>query len=115
MNLIQEFHTGHQKVVTALFELREAIAHRDIARVRSILGAAEGLVGPHFKFEELHLYPALERFLGDLHQETLQRARWGLPKRATDCTTGPEGFVVRGGLSIRHGQSRAYLRAPHQL
>lgn len=65
MNLIQEFHSDHQKVVGALFELRQAIAARNIPRVREILEAAEGLVGPHFKFEELYLYPALQRFLGE--------------------------------------------------
>ena len=78
MNLIQEFHTDHQKVVTELFELREAIAHRDIARVRSILGAAEGLGGPHFKFEELHLYPALERFLGETYTKKLYNEHDGV-------------------------------------
>lgn len=65
MNLIQEFHSDHQKVVGALFELRQAIAARSIPRIREILEAAEGLVGPHFKFEELYLYPALQRFLGE--------------------------------------------------
>lgn len=65
MNLIQEFHADHQQVVGALLDLRQAIAARDIARVRSILEAAEELVGPHFKFEELYLYPSLERFLGE--------------------------------------------------
>ena len=65
MSLIQEFHSDHQKVVGALFELRQAIAARSIPRIREILEAAEALVGPHFKFEELYLYPALERFLGE--------------------------------------------------
>lgn len=71
MNLIQEFHSDHQKVVSALFDLRQAISARDIGRVRSILGAAEDLVGPHFKFEELYLYPALERFLGEVYSKRL--------------------------------------------
>ena len=65
MSLIGEFHGDHQKVVGALFDLRMAIATRDITRIREILGAAETLVGPHFKFEELYLYPSLERFLGE--------------------------------------------------
>ncbi len=65
MSLIQEFHSDHQKVVSALFDLRQAIAAHDVSHVRSILNAAEDLVGPHFKFEELYLYPALERFLGE--------------------------------------------------
>lgn len=71
MSLIYEFHADHQKVVAALFELRQAIAARNIARVRAILNAAEDLVGPHFKFEELYLYPALERFLGEAYAKRL--------------------------------------------
>lgn len=67
MDLVAEFHADHQKVVNALFELRKAIAARDVARVRAILDAAEEIVGPHFKFEELYLYPALQRFLGENH------------------------------------------------
>ncbi len=65
MNLIQEFHADHQKVISALFELRQAILARDVARVRSILNGAGDLVGPHFKFEELYLYPTLKQFLGE--------------------------------------------------
>lgn len=71
MSLIQEFHADHQKVVGALVDLREAISQRDVARVRAILDSAEGLVGPHFKFEELYLYPALERFLGEPYSKRL--------------------------------------------
>lgn len=37
MDLISEFHSDHQKVVSALFELRAAIAARNILQVRSIL------------------------------------------------------------------------------
>jgi hypothetical protein len=65
MSLIQEFHADHQKVVNALFDMRQAIAAREVGRVRSILAVAEKLVGPHFKFEELYLYPALEPFLSE--------------------------------------------------
>ncbi len=78
MSLIQEFHSDHQKVVTALFELRLAIAARDVARVRTILNEAEGLVGPHFKFEELYLYPALERFLGESYVKRLLNEHDGI-------------------------------------
>ncbi len=65
MSLIEEFHSDHQKVVAALFDLRQAITARDVERVRFILAVAEKLVGPHFKFEELYLYPALGPFLGE--------------------------------------------------
>lgn len=78
MDLIQEFHADHRKVVSALFDLRQAISQRDVQRVRSILNAAEGLVGPHFKFEELYLYPALERFLGEAFSEKLLNEHDGI-------------------------------------
>lgn len=71
MNLIHEFHSDHQKVVNALLELRQAVAARDILRVRSILNAAEDLMGPHFKFEERYLYPTLQRFLGESYVKRL--------------------------------------------
>jgi hypothetical protein len=63
-NLLGEFHADHQQVVTAPLGLRQAITDTNIPRVRSILETAEGLLGPDFKFEELYLYPVLERFLG---------------------------------------------------
>ncbi|MCW5979664.1 MAG: hemerythrin domain-containing protein [Bryobacteraceae bacterium] len=78
MTLMQEFHADHQKVVGALFELRQAIAALDITRVRSILEDAEGLIGPHFKFEELYLYPALEQFLGESHVKRLVNEHDGI-------------------------------------
>ncbi|HZP01161.1 MAG TPA: hemerythrin domain-containing protein [Terriglobia bacterium] len=78
MNLIQEFHSDHQKVVGALFELRQAITQRDIPKVRTILASAEKLVGPHFKFEELYLYPALERFLGESYTKKLYNEHDGV-------------------------------------
>ncbi len=62
--LIGEFHSDHAKVVDALIDLRSAIQARDPARARLTLGEANKLVGPHFKFEELHLYPKLKEFIG---------------------------------------------------
>lgn len=78
MDLINEFHTDHHQVVSALFELRKAIAERNVASVRQVLGAAEGLVGPHFKFEELYLYPALEPFLGEAYGKKLLNEHDGI-------------------------------------
>lgn len=77
-NLIWEFHSDHQKVVSTLTELRETISNRDIARVRMLLAATENLAGPHFKFEELYLYPTLERFLGEAYIERLVNEHDGI-------------------------------------
>lgn len=69
--LISEFHADHTKVVQALMDLREAIEARDPARVRVTLDGANRLVGPHFKFEERHLYPSLTPFLGEARMQKL--------------------------------------------
>lgn len=71
MGLTEEFDADHQQVVGALFELRQAIAARDVRRVRAILCQADRLVGPHFKLEERYLYPSLERFLGEGYVKNL--------------------------------------------
>jgi hypothetical protein len=63
--LVGEFHADHTQVVQALMDLRSAIRARDLARVRATLDAANKLVGPHFKFEELHLYQSLKEFTGE--------------------------------------------------
>lgn len=70
-NLISQFHSEHRQVVDALTQLRQAILTRDIGGVQNILSATEGLVGPHFKFEELYLYPALEPFFGEAYGKRL--------------------------------------------
>ncbi|MBI2998643.1 MAG: hemerythrin domain-containing protein [Deltaproteobacteria bacterium] len=70
-NLIGEFHSDHTKVVQALLDLRNAIQNRDPAGVRATLGEANKLVGPHFKFEELHLYPSLKEFTGEAGMQRL--------------------------------------------
>lgn len=64
-SLVQEFHSDHSKVVAALLDLRKAIRRRDPVRVAKTLNKANRLVGPHFKFEERHLYPALIPFVGE--------------------------------------------------
>src|SRR6266542_2954651 len=64
-SLISEFHADHARVVQALLDLRTAIQARDPGRVGTTLDAANQLVGPHFKFEELYLYPQLKGFVGE--------------------------------------------------
>lgn len=78
MDLIQEFHSDHRQVVNALVELRHSIETNDVPRIRTILESAEHFVGPHFKFEELHLYPVLERLLGESHAKKLVNEHDGI-------------------------------------
>ena len=63
--IIQEFRADHQRIRGTLVRLRQAITTGDIPEVRRLLGAADGLLGAHVKFEELHLYPALNGFVGE--------------------------------------------------
>ncbi len=70
-SIIREFHADHQEVVSTLANLRNAISRRDIAEVRALLEVTDKHVGPHFKFEELYLYPALRRFVGEAYVQRL--------------------------------------------
>lgn len=63
--IIQEFRADHQRIRGTLVRLRQAITKKEIPEVRRILGSADALLGSHFKFEELHLYPALTGFVGE--------------------------------------------------
>lgn len=63
--IIQEFRGDHQRIRGTLVRMRQAVTTGDIPAVRRLLGAAEGLLGAHVKFEELHLYPALAVFVGE--------------------------------------------------
>lgn len=63
--IIQEFRGDHQRIRGTLVRMRQAVTTGDIPAVRRLLGAAEGLLGAHVKFEEVHLYPALAVFVGE--------------------------------------------------
>ncbi len=63
--IIQEFRADHQRIRGTLVRLRQAVTTGDLPDVRRLLGSAEGLLGAHVKFEELHLYPALAVFVGE--------------------------------------------------
>ncbi len=63
--IIQEFRADHQRIRGTLVRLRQAVTTGDIPDVRRLLGSADGLLGAHVKFEELHLYPALTVFVGE--------------------------------------------------
>jgi hypothetical protein len=46
--------------------------------MRLLLAAVENHAGPHFKFEELYLYPALQRFLGEAYVARLVNEHDGI-------------------------------------
>ncbi|MBI4303289.1 MAG: hemerythrin domain-containing protein [Chloroflexi bacterium] len=62
---IAEFREDHRKVRDGLLDLAGAAEAGDVTRARDILGKIDIMVGPHFRYEEEALYPALKEFLGD--------------------------------------------------
>ena len=69
---IAEFREDHRKVRDGLLELMEALQSKDIATARKILGKINVVVGPHFRYEEETLYPALRVLLGEYVDQLLK-------------------------------------------
>jgi hypothetical protein len=70
----QIFRQEHRQVRDLLLELIEAFEARDLPRVRDLLGQVAALTGPHFRYEEEALYPALTAIFGGGYIEELFRA-----------------------------------------
>lgn len=69
---IFEFREDHRRVRDELLDMIEALEAKDIVRAREVLGNLNILVGPHFRYEEETLYPALRVFLGDYVDQLLK-------------------------------------------
>jgi hypothetical protein len=64
-NVIEEFREDHRKIRDLILELAASLRQHDVAQARELLASLDRLAGPHFRFEEEALYPALRQFLGD--------------------------------------------------
>lgn len=62
---IAEFRQDHRKVRDGLLAIIAALNAKDVVKARKILGEINIAVGPHFRYEEETLYPALREFLGE--------------------------------------------------
>ena len=69
---IAEFREDHRKVRDGLLDIIGALQAKDVSKAREVLGKLDTLVGPHFRFEEEALYPALKVFLGEYVDELLK-------------------------------------------
>ena len=69
---IVEFREDHRKVMDGILDLFDALKSKDVVRARKILGDLNTLVGPHFRYEEENLYPALKVFLGEYVDQLLK-------------------------------------------
>lgn len=81
---IVEFREDHRKVRDRLLELIEALQSKDATRARTILGKINVLVGPHFRYEEETLYPALRILLGE-YVDQLLKEHDGVIATARSC------------------------------
>lgn len=69
---IVEFREDHRKVRDSLLELASAAEAGDLAKASEILGLIDTMVGPHFRYEEESLYPAMKEFLGDYVEQLIR-------------------------------------------
>ncbi|OGO19291.1 MAG: hemerythrin [Chloroflexi bacterium RBG_16_50_9] len=65
LNPIVEFREDHRKVRDFLLDLAFAAEKGEVGTAQEILGELDAVLGPHFRYEEETLYPALKEFLGD--------------------------------------------------
>ncbi len=65
IDAIAEFREDHRKVRDDVIALSEALRNKDVKKAREILGRLDNLTGPHFRYEEETLYPAMREFLGE--------------------------------------------------
>lgn len=106
------FREEHRAVRDALLDLVEAFRARDLAAARSLLARIAADTGPHFRYEEEALYPALvdifgpeyvERLLGD-HDRVIGVAGSLVALSARDTLTDEE---------VAHGIHLARSVLPH--
>lgn len=81
---IEEFREDHRKVRDGLLDLINALEAHRIIEARQILGNINTLVGPHFRYEEEALYPALKVFLGEYVDQLLSEHN-GVINTAKNC------------------------------
>lgn len=64
--LEQELQDDHKKALDAIFDLLKAVERRDARQARQTIGLIDLASGPHWRWEEEALYPALRQFSDEL-------------------------------------------------
>ena len=72
MHLIVELRSDHRQVIGLALDLKQALEARALGRAIHIVEELDRKLGPHMRFEEKHLYGALEQFIGDTHIQQLK-------------------------------------------
>jgi hypothetical protein len=73
----QIFREEHRQVRDLLLALIQAFRERDLDRIWDLLGQGAAFIGPHFRYEEEALYPALVGVYGEDYIEQLLREHDG--------------------------------------
>ncbi len=96
---IVEFREDHRKVRDNLLDLASAAEAKDLTKARDALGQIDVLAGPHFRYEEETLYPAMKEFLGDYVD-----SRIGEHDGAIDTAKTAAKLLSQSSLSKEDGQ-----------
>lgn len=102
LDAIVEFREDHRKVRDGLLEIIEALQKKDVKKAREILGRLNVVVGPHFRYEEETLYPALRVFLGEYVDQLLSEHD-GVIDTARTCAE----LLQKDKLTDEEGQQAA--------
>jgi hypothetical protein len=65
------FREEHRQALQAFLGINEAFRRRDAARIGELMGLANAGIGPHMKYEEQTMYPALVTFFGSAYVEKM--------------------------------------------
>jgi DNA-binding PadR family transcriptional regulator len=71
---ILELKEDHKKVRDFLLDFIDAVDRLDAQKALEIMISLDKLGGPHFRFEEETLYPALKKFFGEDYLDHLLKA-----------------------------------------
>ncbi|MFQ5952146.1 MAG: hemerythrin domain-containing protein [Candidatus Omnitrophota bacterium] len=102
LDVITEFRNDHRKVRDSLLELIDVLKAKDVAKAKEILGNLNTMVGPHFRFEEEHLYLTLKVFLGE-YVDQLISEHDGIIDTARACAD----LLEKDSISDEEGEQAA--------
>ncbi len=84
INPLEALKSDHQEVRDNLLALLDALSKKDATRALEVLIYLDKLTGPHFRFEEESLYPALKKLFGEAYYEHLLTAHDRVIKAAKE-------------------------------
>ena len=102
LNAIAEFREDHRKVRDGLLDIIAALESKNVGKARDILDRINILVGPHFRYEEETLYPALRVFLGE-YVDQLFKEHDGVIDTARACAQ----LLIKDKLSDEEAEQAA--------